>query len=84
MNYYSTPPDNIELRYEGFRVPPEPTKFPKDISKIVLLESLELDKPALVRIDVLHSVTNNNPTYRLVLSMKCIGKTFEQVYRGPL
>lgn len=84
MNYYSNPSDNIELRYEGFRVPRELTKFPKDLSKIVLLESLELDKPALLRIDVLHSVTNNNPTYRLVLGMKLLGKTFEQVYKGPL
>lgn len=84
MNYYSTPPDNVELKYAGFRVPQELTKIVKDQSKLILLESLELDQPALVRIDVLHDVVNNNPTNRLVISMKCIGKTFAEVYRGNI
>jgi len=42
----------------------------KDITKIIKLESTELTMPHLVRTDILHGVENNNPTMRIIASLR--------------
>jgi hypothetical protein len=80
MDYYTTDDDNFYLTYtRGLKY--LPVQVLKDPTKITLVDSIELDKPALVRTDVVHGVTNKNPTNRLVLSLKCIGNTFEEIYK---
>lgn len=81
MNYYNTPSDNLEIAHTvGFGS--TPAQLIKDISKLVLIDSFEVDQPTLLRTDVIHSVSNPNDSYRLILGMKFIGSTFEEVYRG--
>jgi hypothetical protein len=83
MNYYDTPSDNLEQTPDlGFGQ--LPAQIIKDKSKLVLIDSFEVDQPTLLRTDRIHSVTNPNETYRLVLGMKLIGSTFEEVYKGNL
>lgn len=79
MNFYKTSDDNMILSYTGFGK--APMQLPKDNTKIVLVDSVEIDKPTLVRTDELHGVSNQNPTYRLVLSMKYSGDSFEKVFK---
>jgi hypothetical protein len=83
MNYYDTPADNLELRTSG-GLGSLPTQFIKDKTKLVLIDSLEVDYPTLLRTDVIHSVSNPNESYRLILGMKMVGNTFEEVYKGNL
>lgn len=83
MNYYTTPEDNLEISHTvGFGN--LPAQLIKDKSRLVLIDSLEVDQPTLLRTDVIHEVVNNNETYRLVMGMKLIGTTFEEVYKGNL
>jgi len=83
MNYYDTPSDNLEITHNlGFGS--MPAQLIKDKSRLVLIDSVEIDQPTLLRTDVIHSVTNPNETYRLVMGMKLIGSTFEEVYKGNL
>jgi hypothetical protein len=79
MNYYSTPDDNLRLTYTGFANMPAQTL--KDYSKLTLLASFELDKPTLVRTDIIHDIVNQKDSNRLILGMKCLGTTFEEVYK---
>ncbi len=80
MNYYDTPPDNLELKPAiGFGE--MPAQIIKDHSKLIFLDKLVVDKPTLLRTDVIHEVINNNDSYRLVLGMKFVGNTFEEVYK---
>lgn len=83
MDYYDTPADNLELFSTG-GFGSLPTQLIKDNTKLVLIDSLELDQPALLRTDRIHSVTNPNETNRLILGMKLLGSTFEDVYKGKL
>jgi len=78
MNYYDTPEDNLELRSKG-GFGGLPTQVIKDTRRLVLVDSIELDKPTLLRTDRIHEVINQNNSYRLVLGMKYIGKQFEDV-----
>ena len=81
MNYYDTPSDNLEITHNlGFGS--MPAQLIKDKTRLVLINSLEVDQPTLLRTDVIHSVSNPNDTYRLVLGMKLIGSTFEEVFKG--
>lgn len=81
MQYYDTPSDNLEIALsQGFGA--MPAQIIKDKSKLVLIDSVEIDQPTFVRTDRIHSVTNPNKTYRLVLGIKLIGTTFEEVYKG--
>jgi hypothetical protein len=83
MNYYDTPIDNLEISHNaGFNN--MPAQLIKDKTRLVLIDSLEVDQPTLLRTDVIHEVVNNNETYRLVMGMKLIGSTFEEVYKGNL
>lgn len=83
MNYYDTPSDNLEITHNlGFGN--MPAQLIKDKTRLVLIDSFEMNQPALVRIDRIHSVSNPNDTYRLVLGMKLIGTTFEEVFKGSL
>ena len=59
-----------------------PVQVIKDESQITVIDSLELDTPTLVRTDVIHGVKNNNDSYRLIISLKFVGSTFEEVYKG--
>jgi hypothetical protein len=79
MNFYKTLDDNMALSYTGFGN--SPTQLLKDRSKIILVDSVVIDQPTLVRTDELHGVINQNPTYRLVLGMKYSGNTFEEVFK---
>jgi hypothetical protein len=79
MDYYTTPEENLELTYNGFAK--MPTQLIKDKSKLVHVDSVEIDRPTLVRTDMIHGVINQKDTRRLVLGLKCLGSTFEQVYK---
>jgi hypothetical protein len=81
MNYYSTTADNLETKITG-GLGGHPTQFIKDQNRLVLLDSFEVDQPTLLRTDAIHSVSNPNDSYRLILGMKFIGSTFEEVYKG--
>jgi hypothetical protein len=83
MNYYSTPADNLETRETG-GLGRLPTQFIKDKTRLVLIDTFEVDQPTLLRTDVIHSVSNPNDSYRLILGMKFIGSTFEEVYKFDL
>lgn len=83
MNYYDTISDNLEIAHTvGFGS--TPAQLIKDNTRLVLIDSFVVNQPTLVRTDRIHSVSNPNDTYRLVLGMKFIGTTFEEVYKGKL
>jgi hypothetical protein len=84
MNYYNTPSDNLfQPPFRGFGSTGQ-VMLVKDKTKLELIDSFELNQPALIRTDVVHSVINPNKSYRLVLGMKLMGTTFEEVYKGKL
>jgi len=81
MDYYTTVEDNLYITHtEGKAY--LPVQVIKDESQITIIDSLELDTPTLVRTDVIHGVKNNNDSYRLIMSLKFVGSTFEEVYKG--
>lgn len=84
MDWYSCPDDNFENGHVGFNK----TSASKviDFSKLVKIDTTVIDCPTFVRTDVVHGVTNNNPTRRLVLSLRFIytptfGQNFEDVMK---
>jgi hypothetical protein len=81
MDYYTTVEDNLYLTHTGGKAY-LPVQVIKDESQITIIDSLELDTPTLVRTDVIHGVKNNNDSYRLIISLKFVGSTFEEVYKG--
>jgi hypothetical protein len=83
MNYYTTPRDNLDITHDG-GFGAMPAQLIKDKEKLMLVDSLEIDEPTLLRTDVIHEIDNPNLTYRLVLGMKFIGNTFEDVYKFDL
>jgi hypothetical protein len=83
MNYYTTPRDNLDITHTG-GFGSSPAQIIKDKEKLVLIDSLEIDEPTLLRTDAIHEIDNPNLTYRLVLGMKFIGNTFEDVYKFDL
>lgn len=83
MDYYSTIEDNVYVTHTEGKVY-LPVQIIKDQSKLTLIDSLELDAPALVRTDVVHGVKNNNDSYRLTMSLKFIGNNFKEIYKGNL
>lgn len=78
MNYYTTSEDNIGVTQTG-GFGSMPAQTIKDKSKLVLIDSIEIDKPTILRTDIIHEVINQNDSYRLVLGMKYIGKKIEDV-----
>lgn len=78
MNYYTTTEDNIDIARDG-GFGSAPAQIVKDESKLVLIDSIEIDKPTILRTDLIHEVINQNNSYRLVLGMKYIGEQFEDV-----
>ena len=78
MNYYTTPEDNLDIRHDG-GFGSMPAQIIKDHTKLVLIDSIEIDKPTVLRTDLIHEVVNPNDSYRLVLGMKYIGKQFEDI-----
>lgn len=83
MDYYSNIEDNLYISHTEGKSH-LPAQIIRDQTKIKLIDSLELDMPALVRTDVVHGVKNNNNTYRLIMGMKFIGNSFDEVYKGNL
>ena len=81
MNYYTTPEDNLGVTLNG-GFGSMPAQIIKDKTKLVLIDSFEVDQPTLLRTDMIHSVDNPNDSYRLILGMKFTGSTFEEVYKG--
>jgi hypothetical protein len=82
MSYYDTPKDNLQLS-TGF-ANMYPSQIIMDNTKLVLIDSFEVDQPTLLRTDVIHAVDNPNDSYRLILSLKFAGSTFEEVYKFDL
>ena len=78
MNYYTTPEDNVSISLAG-GFGSMPAQIIKDHTKLVLIDSIEIDKPTVLRTDLIHEVVNPNDSYRLVLGMKYIGKQFEDI-----
>ena len=78
MNYYTTTEDNIDVTHDG-GFGSMPAQVIKDESKLILTDSIEIDKPTILRTDLIHEVLNPNNSYRLVLGMKFIGKKIEDV-----
>jgi phosphotransferase system IIB component len=56
-----------------------PAQIIKDNTRLVLIDSIEIDKPTVLRTDLIHEVVNPNNSYRLVLGMKYIGKQVEDI-----
>jgi hypothetical protein len=78
MNYYTTPEDNVSIRVTG-GFGAAAAQIIKDNTKLVLTDSIEIDKPTVLRTDLIHEVVNPNNSYRLVLGMKYIGKQVEDI-----
>jgi len=56
-----------------------------DMTKLVKVSSVTIDVPTFVRTDVVHGVTNINPTKRLILSIRwynnnTLGQNFNEVF----
>lgn len=84
MDWYSCPDDNFENGHLGFNKTPASRVI--DFNKIKKIDSTVIDCPTFVRTDVVHGVVNNNPTPRLVLSIRFpytakFGQNFEDVFR---
>ena len=82
MDWYSCPDDNFKDGNYGFNNSTASKVI--DFTKIEKIETTVIDCPTFVRTDVVHGVTNNNPTSRLVLSLRFpystnFGQTFEDV-----
>jgi hypothetical protein len=77
FNWYKEDPTNFVRR--EFRIAPLPENFmsplsetyiPIDISKLELLDSLEITQPTFTRTDLMHSVTNNTDKIRGVVVLR--------------
>jgi hypothetical protein len=82
MDWYSCPDDNFENGHLGFNKTPASRVI--DFTKLVKIDTTVIDRPTFVRTDVVHGITNNNPTCRLVLSLRFpyttrFGQNFEDV-----
>jgi hypothetical protein len=82
MDWYSCPDDNFKDGRYGFNNITASRVI--DFTKIKKIETTVIDCPTFVRTDVVHGVTNNNPTCRLVLSLRFpystnFGQNFEDV-----
>jgi hypothetical protein len=79
--FYHCDPENLKKEY-----PPGYLggSHPIDFSKCTELEKFEILKPCFTRNDVLHSVENNNDTFRVMFTVRwilhpTIGRTIEEV-----
>jgi hypothetical protein len=84
MDWYSCPDDNFDNGALGFNKTPASRII--DFSKITKINSTVIDTPTFVRTDVVHGITNDNPTRRLVLSLRfpysfTFGQQFEDVMK---
>lgn len=82
MDWYDCADDNLEDGPYGFGG--ITASHVIDFSKLKHVDSTVIDCPTFVRTDVVHGVVNNNPTSRLVLSLrfyysKTYGQNFEDV-----
>jgi hypothetical protein len=82
MDWYSCPDNNFDNGYLGFNK----TSASKiiDPTKLIKIDTTSIDCPTFVRTDVVHGITNNNSTCRLVLSLRFpysikFGQQFEDV-----
>jgi hypothetical protein len=82
MDWYSCPDDNFNIGNLGFNKVTASKVI--DTTKLVKLDTTVIDCPTFVRTDVVHGITNNNPTSRLILSLRFpysthFGQNFEDV-----
>jgi hypothetical protein len=82
MDWYSCPDDNFDNGYLGFNKTTASKVI--DPSKLVKIDTTVIDCPTFVRTDVVHGIVNDNPTCRLVLSLRFpysykFGQNFEDV-----
>lgn len=83
MNWYETQDGNLDSGRYGFGN--MNAIVVKDKAKLILLDSVVIDKPTFVRTDVLHEIINSKPSPRLVLSIRflftnTIGQHFTDVF----
>lgn len=83
MDWYSCPNDNFENGHLGFNKTPASRVI--DFTKLVKIDTTVIDCPTFVRTDVVHGIINNNPTSRLVLSLRFpysykFGQYFDEVF----
>lgn len=84
--FYDCDEDNIQTELkEGYLG----GCVPKDRSLIKEISRLEITKPYFTRNDVLHSVENNNPTYRVMFTIRwalhpTIARNLEEVFNFDL
>ena len=84
MDWYSCPEDNFKGGNYGFNNITASRII--DFNKLVKIDTTVIDCPTFVRTDVVHGITNNNPTVRLVLSIrfpysKLFCQQFEDVWK---
>jgi hypothetical protein len=77
FNWYKEDPTNFVKREfqitplpENFMSPLSETYIPIDISKLELLDSLEITQPTFTRTDLMHNVTNNTDKLRVVVVLR--------------
>lgn len=68
--YCSTTPDNITAINRNNKTGHGRAICCIDSTKITKIESIELSTPHLVRTDILHGVENNNPSMRIIASLR--------------
>ena len=83
MDWYSCPDDNFNNGYLGFNKTSASRVI--DPTKLVKIDTTTIDCPTFVRTDVVHGIINNNPTSRLVLSLRFpysikFGQYFDEVF----
>ena len=83
MDWYDNPADNFKDGNYGFNNITASRII--DFNKLTKIESTVIDCPTFVRTDVVHGVVNNNPTPRLVLSIRFVyskvaGQQFNEVF----
>ena len=83
MDWYSCPEDNFKDGNYGFNNITASRVI--DFKKIEKIDTTVIDCPTFVRTDVVHGIVNNNPTPRLVLSLRfpytsTFGQNFEDVF----
>ncbi len=81
MTWYDNPPDNFE-DHKSFGYTTARTKNPMLLTKI---GEAVIDTPTFVRTDIIHAISNPNPTCRLILSIrfnfnKETGNQFNEVF----
>jgi len=82
MHFYDCPEENIKNLFKNGYLG---GCVPKDKHALVEKCKLELINPYFVRNDIMHSISNPNPTYRIIFTVRWIlhptkGRTIQEVF----